>query len=138
MFTAPLPDTAPPQDGEPYKYYTMCGSLLQAAYKKIERTAQGMGKILETFFEGNLLVEPITEKRSKEHKAVCDHAYNLVEELEAKLNSDEKELLDQIVEALNAESQYYAADRFVRGYSLGALMMLEVIEKRDEFLSLKE
>ena len=48
-----------------------------------------MGKILETFFEGNLLVEPITEKRSKEHKAVCDHAYNLVEELEAKLNSDE-------------------------------------------------
>lgn len=97
-----------------------------------------MGKILETFFEGNLFVEPITEKRSKEHKAVCDHAYNLVEELEAKLNSDEKELLDQIVEALNAESQYYAADRFVRGYSLGALMMLEVIEKRDEFLSLKE
>lgn len=97
-----------------------------------------MGKILETFFEGNLFVEPITEKRTEEHKAVCDHAYNLVEKLDAKLNSDEKELLDQIVEALNAESQYYAADRFARGYSLGALMMLEVIEKRDEFLSLKE
>ena len=97
-----------------------------------------MGKILETFFEGNLFVEPIAEKRTKEHKAVCDHAYNLVEKLDAKLNSDEKELLDQIVEALNAESQYYETDRFVRGYSLGALMMLEVIEKRDEFLSLRE
>lgn len=138
VFTAPLPDTAPPQDGEPYKYYTMCGSLLQAAYKKIERTSQCMGKILETFFEGNLLVEPITEKRTEEHKAACDHAYNLVEELESKLNTDEKELLEQVVEALNVENQYYAAERFVRGYSLGALMMLEVFEKRDEFLLLRE
>ena len=97
-----------------------------------------MRKILETFFEGNLFAEPITEKRTEEHKAACDHAYNLVEKLESKLNSDEKEILDQIVEALNAESQYYATDRFVRGYSLGVLMMLEVIEKRDEFLSLRE
>lgn len=93
-----------------------------------------MGKILEALYEGNLLAEPIIEKRSKEHQKACDFAFGMLEEFSAKLNEDEKETLDKIVNALTNENQYYATDRFVRGYCLGALMMMEIFEKRDELI----
>ena len=77
-----------------------------------------MGKILEALYEGNLLAEPIVEKRSEEHQKACNFAFGMLEEFSAKLN----------------ENQYYATDRFVRGYCLGALMMMEIFEKRDELI----
>ena len=94
-----------------------------------------MGKILEALFDGNLFVEPIYEKRSREHQRACDIACNLLEELTEQLSAEEKVKLEHAVDALNNESQYYTADRFVRGYCLGALMMWEVMEKREDFIS---
>ncbi len=94
-----------------------------------------MEKILETFFKGNLFIESISEKRTPELQEACNLAHNLIDELSAKLEPEEKELLDKVVEALHVENQYYISDRFIRGYSLGSLIMLEIIEKRDEILS---
>lgn len=51
-----------------------------------------------------------------------------------KLNAEEREMLDSVTEAMNEESDYFAAERFIRGYCLGALMMLEVMEKREELV----
>lgn len=43
-------------------------------------------------------------------------------------------MLDRVTEGMNEESDYFAAERFARGYCLGVLMMLEVMEKREELL----
>lgn len=92
-----------------------------------------MRKILDALFEGSLLVEPFTEKRSSEHQKVSDTAFGLLDELSKKLNEEEEKMLNKAIDALNLESEYFAADRFSRGYCLGALMMLEVMEKREDF-----
>ncbi len=43
-------------------------------------------------------------------------------------------MLDSVTETMNEECDYFAAERFARGYCLGALMLLEVMEKREELL----
>ena len=97
-----------------------------------------MVSILEALCDGNLFLEPIIEKRSPEHKKASETAYSLMESLEKKLSAEEKELLDKATEAVNVESGYYATERFVCGYCLGALMMLEILEKRDELIIQRE
>lgn len=97
-----------------------------------------MGKILQALYEGNLLAEPVTEKRSQEYQKACDFTFDLLEELSQKLNEEQKQLLDKFVNALSDEKQYCIADRFIRGYCLGALMMLEIMEKRGELIIGKE
>ena len=92
-----------------------------------------MRKILDAWFEGSLLVEPLTEKRSPEHQKASDTAFGLLDELSKKLNEEEKKMLDKAIDALTLESDYFAEDRFSRGYCLGAFMMLEVMEKREDF-----
>lgn len=93
-----------------------------------------MAKILEALYDGNLSITPDTEKRSREHQKAIDTAYSLMESLEAKLNHEEKELLDRVTEALSDESGYYATEQFIRGYCLGTLTMLEVMEKRNDLI----
>ena len=93
-----------------------------------------MMRILEALYNGNLLAEPVIETRSPEHQKAIDTAHRRVEALAEKLNADEREMLDSVTEAMNEESDYFAAERFIRGYCLGALMMLEVMEKREELV----
>ena len=92
-----------------------------------------MGKILDALFEGNLFVEPLTEKRSPEDQKLVETSYALLDELAQKLSREEEKMLIKAVDALNLESERYAKDRFSRGYCLGILMTLEVIEKWDDF-----
>lgn len=97
-----------------------------------------MKEILEALYEGNLKVEPVIEKRSKRYQKACDTSYALVEELSKRLGQEEKEMLDKVIEALNSENYCYTADRFVRGYRLGALMMLEIMEDWEDFIIRRE
>lgn len=97
-----------------------------------------MINILEALYDGNLSLESVVENRSPEHQKAFKTAYELMDALEKKLNTEEMELLDRATEALNIESGYYATERFVCGYCLGALTMLEVMEKRDSLISQQE
>lgn len=58
----------------------------------------------------------------------------MTEALSEKLNTEERKMLDSVTETMNEECDYFAAERFARGYCLGALMLLEVMEKREELL----
>ena len=97
-----------------------------------------MINILESLYDGNLSLESVVESRSPEHQKAFKTAYELMDTLEKKLNAEEIELLDKATEAWNIESGYYATERFVCGYCLGALMMLEVMEKRDSLIIRQE
>lgn len=94
-----------------------------------------MIKILEYLCNEIPLIEPIVEKRSQEHQKACDTAYSLLEALERRLDINERELLNKATDALNHEKLIYATDHFIRGYYLGALMMLEIMEKQEELIA---
>ena len=97
-----------------------------------------MINILESLYDGNLSLESVVENRSPEHQKAVKTAYELMDALEKKLNAEETDLLDKATEAWNIESGYYATERFVCGYCLGTLMMLEVMEKRDSLVVRQE
>ena len=92
-----------------------------------------MGRILEAFAEGELHVIPSNEIQSLKHQKLFDKVCKLQEKLEEKLNSEEKELLDELMDAVAEENCCYAQDKFIRGYRLGALMTMEVMSDQETF-----
>ncbi len=91
------------------------------------------GKILEAFADNTLYAMPVKENRSTEYQEACDKAYNLVDELEGKLDREEKGLLDKTLDAISAEQEICLKERFIRGFCLGILMMTEVLERKDDY-----
>lgn len=99
-----------------------------------ERTNNKVGKILDAFSDEQLLVNAVIEKRSPEHQKYCEQVCTFLKELEENLNEEQNRLLQKLLEAIENEHNCDAQNRFVRGYSLGALMATEVMEERDKFL----
>lgn len=93
-----------------------------------------MGKILDAFADGRLCMEEEVEERSREHQWLSEKACRLQEELEEKLDDEERELLDELVDTVFEESCCYARNRFVRGYRLGVLMTVEVFDGQDSYV----
>lgn len=52
----------------------------------------------------------------------------------AKLNEEEQKMLDDYSTAQTEESLLYGNDRFVKGFRLGVLMMMEVITDEDDLI----
>ena len=92
-----------------------------------------MGRILEAFAEGELHVIPSNEIQSPKHQELFDKVCELQEKLEEKLNNEEKELLNELMDAVADESCCYAQSKFIRGYRLGVLMTMEVISEQETF-----
>lgn len=93
-----------------------------------------VGKILDAFSDEQLLVNAVIEKRSPEHQKYCEQVCTFLKELEENLNEEQNGLLQKLLEAIENEHNCDAQNRFIRGYSLGALMTTEVMEERDKFL----
>lgn len=92
-----------------------------------------MGRILEAFALDELHVIPSGEKRNLKHKKLCDKACELQEKLEEKLNIGDKELLNELMDAVADANGCYAQSRFIRGYCLGMLMAMEIISEQETF-----
>lgn len=91
-----------------------------------------MGKILDAFAIDH--IDSIVEKRSPKHKRLYEKSHQLRAELEKKLNDGEKQILDSLMETMFDEGACYAETKFIRGYRLGVLMMVEVFEGQNEFI----
>ena len=92
-----------------------------------------MGRILEALAGDELQVIPSDEMRSPKRQKLCNKVCELREKLEEKLNSEEKELLNELMNAVADENCYYAQSKFIRGYRLGALMTMEVMSEQETF-----
>lgn len=93
-----------------------------------------MGKILDAFADGSLCVEEEFERRSPEHMELSEKACRLQEELEEKLNDEERELLSDLVDTVYEECCSYAQNRFIHGYRLGVLMTMEIFDEQDTYI----
>ena len=92
-----------------------------------------MEKLLRVFASEQLQVEEVTETRSPKQKRLLAESDKPHAELEQKLNSEEKELLECLLDINADESTLYGEDKFVRGYRLGVLMTMEVFAGQDKF-----
>lgn len=95
-----------------------------------------MGKILKAFVTDQIHIDAIAEKYSPEHKKFYEKSCELCEELEKKLNDDEKKMLDELMEAMFNDGACYAEEKFIRGYKLGVLITAEVYQGQDDFLGI--
>lgn len=84
-----------------------------------------MGKILDALAFDMLHVEADTEDRSPEHKELNKKVDECQEELKKRLNGEEKEFFDKLMNLLSRDSAYYAAERFTYGFRLGARFTAE-------------
>lgn len=93
-----------------------------------------MGKILDAFFKDELLVSAAPEKRSPEHQKLCEKSNELIEELKRRLQGEDGELFNALVDTLFAESCCTENNMFQRGYRIGVLMTMEVFEDYDSLI----
>lgn len=92
-----------------------------------------MERFLRAFASEQLQVEEVTETRSLKQKRLLAESDKLHAELEQKLNSEEKELLERLLDINADENTLYGEDKFIRGYRLGVLMTMEVFAGQDTF-----
>lgn len=78
-----------------------------------------MDKLLRAFAGEQLQIIEVTETRSPQHKKLIDESYKLYNELEKKLNSGEKELLERLIDVNSEEKSLYAEDKFIKRVSVG-------------------
>lgn len=90
-----------------------------------------MGKILEAFAEGNFMMETSLFKNKPAYRKIINMLCDLGDQLEEMLGQEGKALLERYNNALADEGQLYATERFIRGYCLGALMMIELFSESD-------
>lgn len=89
-----------------------------------------MGKILEAFANDELCVDEVKKQSSKSHE-LCGQVCDLIDELEQKLDDEGQELLNHLLDTMSDENNCYARDKFIRGYSLGVLMLMEILSEQD-------
>lgn len=94
-----------------------------------------IGKILEAFADECLCMIPAEEKRTPEHQKAVDRAYTMIDKFEKKLSTEDNEMLEKVLDAIAEEQKFSLRERQIRGYCLGVLMMLEVMERREDYLS---
>ncbi len=92
-----------------------------------------MGNILDAFAQDELHVIPSEEIRSSKHQKLYDRVCELQEKLEEKLNNEEKELFNELMDVMADENCCYAQSKFIRGYRLGTLMTMEIMEGQETF-----
>ena len=93
-----------------------------------------MGKILEAIATDHLCVEPVIYEGDSKFNRARSRYCSLGEKLMAKLNEEEQKMLDDYSTAQTEESLLYGNDRFVKGFRLGVLMMMEVITDKDDLI----
>jgi len=85
------------------------------------------------FYEITFVVE-LTDKRTPQRQKLAEEGLKLHNKLKEKLNDEQKELLEQLIETIYEENCHYVQERLIRGYRLGVLMTMEVFSEQDTYL----
>lgn len=94
-----------------------------------------MQKILEALANGNLQVMPQSMDRNSEMGHSIERICELEKDLDNILDDTEKALLQKLLDAKNDTSDNYAAERFISGFRLGVLLMVEVFAGNDSLIT---
>ena len=83
--------------------------------------------VLEDLWYGNIAPWEREIKRSGEYSDALERIVQLETELHARLNDEEKEILERFVNCTNEMCCISEREMFVQGFMLGAKLIIEVI-----------
>ena len=83
--------------------------------------------IIEDLWYGNISPCERGIKRSSEYSDALERIVQLETELHARLNDEEKEILERFVNCTNEMCCISEREMFVQGFMLGAKLIIEVI-----------
>lgn len=93
-----------------------------------------MGQILEAFAQDQLRADTITEERGPQHQQTYERSIALQEEFEERLNEEDKKRFHELIDLMDEVNCYSLQNKFIRGYRLGALMMMEILQNQTTYL----
>ena len=88
--------------------------------------------IIEDLWYGNIAPWEREIKRSSDYANVLDRIVQLETELHARLNDEEKEILEKFVNCTNEMCCISEREMFVRRFTLGIKLILEVMTSENE------
>lgn len=90
-----------------------------------------MGKILEAIANDRLCVAPDIYRGSQKYQKVRNLYCTLGDRLLERLDEEGKKLFEEYSDAQLSESSLHEDARFIRGFRLGVLMMVEIMTDND-------
>ncbi len=87
--------------------------------------------IIEDLWYGNISPCERDIKRSSDYADALDRIVQLETELHARLNDEEKELLERFVDCSNEMCCISEREMFVRGFTLGIKLIIEVMNSEN-------
>ena len=93
-----------------------------------------MPSILEEFAYGNISPEAQTYSKHSELGQALTLAGKVADKLLAKLNAEEKELLEKLLDAEGEVNHFTAMKHFLYGYKLGVTMTAEAFVTSEELI----
>ena len=88
--------------------------------------------VLEDLWYGNIAPWEREIKRSSEYSDVLERIVQLETDLHARLNDKEKEHLERFVDCLNEMCCISERETFVRGFTLGIKLIIEVMTEQNQ------
>ena len=88
-------------------------------------------KMLSELYHGNINPSAKSVVRGSEYQKSQHKLGDLLEELEKLLNTEEKDVLENIMTAWSELDCISSEERFIEGFKLGARISLEIFEKDD-------
>lgn len=95
-------------------------------------------KILRELYNGNIAPQSKPIPKDSKYRELQNDLGKLADSLAGRLNGEDKQVLDEIMTTWSNISTVNGEDCFIEGFRLGARMILEIFEKDDELLDLKE
>ena len=83
--------------------------------------------VLEDLWDGNIAPWEREIKRSSDYADALDRIVQLETDLHARLNDEEKELLERFVDCSNEMCCVSECEMFVRGFTLDIKLIIEVM-----------
>ena len=87
--------------------------------------------VLEDLWYGNIAPWEREIKRSSEYSDVLERIVQIEADLHARLNDEEKEILEKFVDCSNEMCCISEREMFVQGFLLGAKLIIEVMNSEN-------
>jgi hypothetical protein len=95
-------------------------------------------KILSELYNGNIVPQSRPIPKDSKYREIQMKLSDLEDAINQKLTTEDKKLFDELLSACSDLSTANGEECFTTGFRLGARMVLEIFEKDDELLDLKE
>jgi len=91
--------------------------------------------ILEALYYGNIIPNEIEMRHNSAYIEIMDKLNNEVIYLKSKLSSENWKHFENFDDLFNKAANYAQTEIFSRGFTLGALLIFEIMERKEDMIN---